>query len=52
MLARAGHKVMHLKRTAVGPIRLAKLAPGDFRPLTTAEVAKLYAAAKIGNHPE
>ena len=47
MLARAGHKVMHLRRVAVGPIRLAKLLPGDFRPLTAAEVAKLYAAAEI-----
>lgn len=47
MLARIGHKVMHLKRVAVGPVKLGKLVPGDFRPLTREEVSRLYAGAKL-----
>lgn len=47
MLARIGHKVMHLKRVAIGPVKLGKLLPGDFRPLTRQEVARLYADAKL-----
>lgn len=45
MLARLGHKVLHLQRIAIGPIKLGKLLPGDFRPLTSREVKILYGAA-------
>ena len=38
LLARTGHKVLTLKRIAIGRLRLGKLAPGDFRPLKAAEV--------------
>lgn len=46
MLARVGHKVMHLQRVQVGSIKLEKLAPGDFRKLTPREVAELYRMAE------
>lgn len=45
MLARVEHKVLHLKRVAVGPVKLAKLPPGEYRPLTSEEIARLYGAA-------
>jgi 23S rRNA pseudouridine2605 synthase len=41
LLARLGHKVMTLKRIAIGPLRLGKVPPGATRPLTPAEVKKL-----------
>lgn len=41
MLARLGHKVMRLKRIAIGPIRLGRLRKGKSRPLTEAELAAL-----------
>ncbi len=44
LLARLGHKVMTLIRTAVGPVKLGKLTPGEWRLLTGLEVDKLYAA--------
>ena len=45
LLARLGHKVMSLQRVAVGPVKLGKLLPGEYRVLTTAEVDDLYRAA-------
>lgn len=47
LLARAGHKVMHLQRVAFGPLRLGKLLPGEYRPLTAREKQELldFAAA-------
>ena len=45
LLARLGHKVMSLQRVAVGPVKLGKMLPGEYRPLTAAEVDALYAAA-------
>ncbi|MBP5622278.1 MAG: pseudouridine synthase, partial [Thermoguttaceae bacterium] len=45
MLARVGHKVMQLQRVQVGSIKLGKLAPGEFRVLTSREVAELYRMA-------
>ncbi len=45
MLARVGHKVMKLVRVAVGPVRLGRLAPGEYRALSAQEVAALRAAA-------
>ena len=44
MLARVGHKVLHLMRISIGPVRLGKLAPGETRRLTSAEVKALYAS--------
>ncbi|MCS7303932.1 MAG: rRNA pseudouridine synthase [Thermoguttaceae bacterium] len=51
MLARVGHKVMKLKRLAVGPIRLGKLKPGACRPLTQEEIQALYKAAGLKHLP-
>ncbi|MBR5759198.1 MAG: rRNA pseudouridine synthase [Thermoguttaceae bacterium] len=45
MLARVGHKVMQLQRVQVGSIKLGKLAPGEYRLLTSREVAELYRMA-------
>ena len=46
ILARLGHKVMRLIRTAVGPVRLGSLQPGAFRPLSREEVAALWKDTK------
>ncbi|MGD9721590.1 MAG: pseudouridine synthase [Pirellulales bacterium] len=48
ILARIGHKVLRLKRIAIGPLRLADLPPGAARPLTRHEVRELEAAAGPG----
>jgi pseudouridine synthase len=40
-----GHPVDHLKRVAIGPLRDARLKPGQWRDLTADEVKKLRAAA-------
>ncbi|KGN38624.1 pseudouridine synthase [Knoellia subterranea] len=45
MLAEAGHPVLSLVRTQVGPIRLGDTKPGKFRRLTKGEVGDLYTAA-------
>lgn len=45
LLARIGHKVVWLQRIAFGPLRLGRLAPGEFRSLTGTEVAELREAA-------
>ncbi len=44
ILARAGHKVVVLRRLAIGPLRLGQLPVGASRPLTSTEVKALYAA--------
>jgi len=41
MLARLGHKVMHLKRIAIGPLKLGRLKKGRCRPLTRKELDAL-----------
>jgi 23S rRNA pseudouridine2605 synthase len=41
ILARLGHKVLHLTRTAVGPVRLEHLPPGRWRQLTHNEIHAL-----------
>jgi 23S rRNA pseudouridine2605 synthase len=46
ILARAGHKVVRLKRVALGPLRLAELPPGAARELERDEVRKLKHAAR------
>lgn len=45
-LAKVGHKVERLTRIAVGPVRLGTLAPGDFRPLSAAEIRALRQGEK------
>ena len=42
LLARAGHKVMHLERIAFGPLRIGRLEGGLCRELRTQEVRDLY----------
>ena len=39
MLAKLGHKVMRLKRVAIGPVKLDKLPKGKARRVSEAEVA-------------
>ncbi len=38
---RLGHPVLKLRRTAIGPIADRVLKPGEYRPLTPAEVTRL-----------
>src|SRR5262245_5008693 len=45
MLAKLKHKVMRLKRTALGPVKLGKLATGKSRPLTHGERTMLQRQA-------
>jgi 23S rRNA pseudouridine2605 synthase len=45
MLSAVGHRVRRLTRTAVGPISLGSLKPGQHRALTPGEVVALLAAA-------
>ncbi|HET6880485.1 MAG TPA: pseudouridine synthase [Pirellulales bacterium] len=44
ILAKVGHKVMRLKRVAIGPLRLKDIAPGEWRPLRRDELAALRKA--------
>jgi 23S rRNA pseudouridine2605 synthase len=46
ILARVGHKVLRLKRIAVGPIKLADLPVGSWRRLMPNEIDALRAVAK------
>lgn len=46
MLANVGHKVLRLKRVAIGPVRLKDIEPGEWRPLRRDELAALR-----GSHP-
>jgi 23S rRNA pseudouridine2605 synthase len=43
-----GHPVVKLRRVAIGPIRDAKLRPGDFRELSDDEIAALKRHAGTG----
>jgi 23S rRNA pseudouridine2605 synthase len=45
VLARIGNKVVLLRRTSIGPLKLADLPEGAYRPLMNHEVAALYQAA-------
>lgn len=45
MLAQIGHKVQRLTRIAVGPVRLGKLKPGQYRPLESWEIKALKGLA-------
>lgn len=42
MMEALGHPVVRLSRTAIGPLRLGRLAPGGYRNLTREEVEALY----------
>jgi 23S rRNA pseudouridine2605 synthase len=44
MMAAIGHPVIRLVRTGIGPLREAKLQPGERRTLSVTEVRALYAA--------
>ena len=46
LLARVGHKVLRLKRVALGGLRLKNLAAGDFRRLTREELRDLRDASR------
>ena len=46
LLARIGHKVLKLRRIAIGPLRLGNMKPGENRPLMREEVEALYEAAR------
>lgn len=46
ILARLGHKVVELKRVAIGPLKLGDIPTGSYRPLTSEEVRKLYEDAE------
>ncbi len=45
LLARVGHKVLRLVRTAIGPVRLGKLPPGAVRRLSREELDALRRAS-------
>ncbi len=45
VLARLGHKVLRLKRIAIGPLRLGDMPTGAYRPLLRREVTELHEAA-------
>jgi pseudouridine synthase len=47
MLEAVGHPVKKLTRTSVGPISLGRLKPGDYRALSSSEVASLYRAVGL-----
>lgn len=41
MFARVGREVVYLCRTAIGPVRLGEMRPGELRPLTPDEIRAL-----------
>jgi len=45
VLARLGHKVMRIRRIAIGPLRLGEMPVGAYRPLAKREIAAMKAAA-------
>lgn len=46
LLAKVGHKVLRLKRVALGPLRLGEVPVGSYRALTRDELRKLRDAAQ------
>jgi len=46
IMARLGHKVQHLRRIAVGPLRLGEVPPGAYRIVRREEVRKLWEATE------
>jgi len=51
MLARLGHKVLRLRRVAIGPVPLGHLAPGKARPLAGAALERLRRVAERAGDP-
>jgi 23S rRNA pseudouridine2605 synthase len=49
ILAKVGHKVLRLKRVAIGPLRLKDIEPGQWRPLRGHELDELRASHR-GKH--
>jgi 23S rRNA pseudouridine2605 synthase len=47
LLAEVGHPVSRLVRTRMGPVALGDLRPGKTRPLSSKELAQLYAAVEL-----
>jgi 23S rRNA pseudouridine2605 synthase len=47
LLAEVGHPVRRLTRTAIGPVRLQGLRPGDLRELTREELGPMLDAARL-----
>jgi 23S rRNA pseudouridine2605 synthase len=52
MLARLGHKVMRLRRVALGPVQLGSLEAGKSRRLTGQEMVRLRRSAAVPDLPE
>lgn len=52
MLARLGHKVMRLRRVAIGPIELGRLASGKARPVIAPELRLLRRLAERTGYSE
>jgi 23S rRNA pseudouridine2605 synthase len=46
VLARLGHKVVSLQRIGIGPLKLADLPEGAYRPLAPSEIGALYEAVE------
>ncbi len=46
VLARLGHRVVSLKRIGIGPLKLADMPEGAYRPLSSHEVSALYEAVE------
>ena len=46
MFEHLGHRVMRVRRTAIGPLVLGDLSPGDYRKLTSGEVKLLQEKKK------
>ena len=53
LFARVGHKVLKLKRTAFGPLKIGELESSAYRPLTPSEIRilKQYAASDPSARP-
>ena len=51
MLEAVGHPAIALERTAIGPLRLGRLAVGSVRRLRPVEVEALREAAGLGDNP-
>ena len=53
LFARVGHKVLKLRRTAFGPLKLGELDSAAYRPLTSSEVRvlKQYASSDPAGRP-
>lgn len=52
LFARVGHKVMKLERIGYGPLRLGRLAQGEFRDLSRDELADLHAVLERNKQGE